>query len=325
MIVPVANSFGSLREMNTCHAQADGKFCSGPGGQRVSLGTRTYPDNSVRLPEYLKADVLHAAKAGIVTYHHQQPEPVKDSTGKIHDPLALSHSNRSEEHYTDKKTGFRVTAHGGKVRIVTRGGEFVPHEDVYTGSFNLTRRQKTMTPDMLTKPANRADVISTYRHEVGHIMDANFKGAKSTPEVLAREIRAWTNAVEIAPNHRVSSRMVQSGLESHAYFELRRQHHLQNSMQSVSSWDRAERSARMVQNEMKDNHLDAPTLERARAMAQKVSASLARYGAVLRSKGAPAKTPKGPKPYISKRWKMGIGSGADMYRPMPGPGRGGIL
>ncbi len=32
MIAPVANSFGSLREMNTCHAPDSGQFCSGIGG-----------------------------------------------------------------------------------------------------------------------------------------------------------------------------------------------------------------------------------------------------------------------------------------------------
>jgi len=180
-----------------------------------------------------------------------------------------------------------------------------------------------MTPDLLEHPANKADVLSTYRHEVGHLMDRNFKGGVSTPEVLAREIRAWTHAVEIAPNHRVSQRMVLSGLESHAYFEMRRQEHIKTYR--GPSWDRDERTATMVNREIKDGVLDAPTLVRARAMAQKVSSSLRKYGEVLRRKGGKPREPKGKDPYIGTRWRMGIGTGSDMYWPTPGPGGRGLL
>ncbi len=316
------NSFGSLREMNDCHSPKDGKFCSGPG--RSGHGPLTYypyPEDSVKIPGYLKKDVARAARAGIVTYHHQQPEPVRDTQGNIHDPLAKSHAKSGTEDFKDAKTKMRVAAPTGKIRIVTRGGEFEP---TYTewGEYGPSGiKRKELTPEMLERPASRGDVISTYRHEIGHLMDRNFSGGVSTPEVLAREIRAWTHAVEIAPGHRVSQRMVLSGLESHAYYEFRRQHHLNSDYgKTVSSWDRDEWSARMVQQEIKSKTVDPETLAKAKAFARRASGALVRYGAVLRRKKI---TKDPPRPKVA-RWNF-PGATYAKAATIPGPGRGGLI
>jgi len=308
--------------MNPCHAPESGEFCSGSG--RGPLSIHPYPKDSVKIPAYLKDDVARAARAGIVTTHRQQPEPVRDITGQIHDPLAMSNARRGEETYFDAKGSMNI-AYTGRVHIVTRGGVFEPEEQTWGKYGPSGRKTKEMTPDMLTNPASVHDIVSTYRHEVGHIMDDNFKGSKTATGPLAREIRAWTYAVEIAPDHTVSERMVRSGLESHAYHEFRVQEHLNSPTgKRIARYDADEWATRQVQNESKNNFVDAPTAQRAQRLASRVVTSLARYGEVLRKKGV-VRIPKGRAPYFPKRWKMGIGTGPDMYRPQSGPGGRGLL
>ena len=70
-----------LHEYNKCHdpggTPEGGQFCSTPGS---GSGLKNYPrpEGSRDIPDFLKQDVLNAARAGIVVRHHQQPEPVLD-------------------------------------------------------------------------------------------------------------------------------------------------------------------------------------------------------------------------------------------------------
>jgi hypothetical protein len=226
--------------------------------------------------------VLAARRAGIEVMHTQQPEPIKDTTGAIHDPLALSHARGGSTHFRDSRTGGMAYAPTGRIRISTRGGEFQPTTTIWGEYGPKGEKRKELTPDTPFEQATEDDVVSTFRHEVGHIMDKNFRGNKSgtiSPN-LGREVRAWVHAVEMAPDHKVSARMVRTGLTSHAYFEFRKQELRKDSMWSrVSSWDREERLEAAVQRE---TDKDPVAHAKAVAFAAKVGTTLQRYGEVLR-------------------------------------------
>lgn len=314
-----------LREFNQCHNPAGpggGQFCSGTG-KVPSIGRFARPEGSVRIPDYLKADVERAARAGIVTYHHQQPEPVMDKHGNIHDPVALSHADPRSQEFRDVKTGFTSRPQTGKIRIVTRGGEFVPDEEVWNDKygFNTTRRKKALTPEMLTTPATEEDVLSTYRHEVGHLMDPfiDKPSRGSTPAVLGKEIRAWIYAVEASPDHRVSQRMMKAGLDSHAYYEFRRQFYLTQAKEfRISRYDQDEWAARQVEFEVKQKTVDPDTLAKSQRWAARAMRAINNYGAVLRKKGVGVREPK-YKGRPDWAWKY-----VDRRTVVPGPGRGTI-
>ncbi len=301
---------------NDCHLPAGssegGQFCSEP-----KLGLRGYPydKNSKRLPPYLKADVLRARRAGIEVFHGQQPEPVKDSTGKIHDPLALSHAKSGETVFWDEQG--RPHKASARIYISTRGGEYDPYYDDYSGgSFAPRRKLKDLKPEDLTDPATPEDVQSTFRHEMGHILDRNFSGSRSkqTPMGLAREIRAWQYAVEVSPDHTVSARMVTAGLTSHGYFEFRREA-LRHEVARMNSWDQEEALDRRVRQEIKDGILDEPTVRKSEAFAARVLKSLNNYGKILKKRGfTPKEYERLDRIYIPPS-KL----------PKPGPGRGGII
>lgn len=301
-----------LHEFNPCHnpeGTAGGQFCSTRGSNPGLLNVPR-PRGSKDLPDFLKADVLAARRAGIMVQHTQQPEPVQDVTGQLHDPLALSHARRGEETYWDEK-GWKHVAPRGRIRISTRGGEFDPMETVYDSSFSSRRREKTLTPEMLpeAEKATVEDIVSTFRHEVGHILDDKTwpgQGSGKIGQSLAREIRAWQYAVEATPDHRVSQRMVRNGLTSHAYSEFRKQAMLEDP---TTPWfkrqgftDREENLERAVQEEIRRGIINIEAHRKAEAFATRVQKSLTRYGDVLRKKGfvrvPTARTPWRPKPTI---------------------------
>lgn len=285
----VPNSYGArrLREHNDCHSPEDGKFCSKEG----SLRYYGRPEKSARIPEYLRDDVKRAARAGIGTFHHQQPEPVQDVTGKLHDPLAKSHANRNEYVFFDD-AGVMHKKPGGKIFIATRGGDYEDKQDVWVGSGhfgNFRKEPKKFKPEDLPE-ADRAtvqDIVSTYRHEMGHILNRDFRSTKKTPYELASEIAAWQYAVEITPGHEVSERMVRKGLESHAYSAFRHQYWLNSTtVKSAPRYDQDDYANRLVQNEVKDGKVFPETVAEARAFTERVVKSLKNYGAALRKKGA---------------------------------------
>lgn len=302
-----------LEEFNWCHnpeGAKGGQFCSGED----ALSGYPQEKHSAPIPDYLKADVLAARRAGIAVMHTQQPEPVKDVAGEMHDPLALSHAKGGSYDWWDEK-GMRHTSATGRIRISTRGGEWVPTVDVYGSSgWPVGKKDKPTTPDTPFEKASIEDVVSTFRHEIGHLMDRNFRGSKSgsTSDVMGREVRAWIAAVEMSPDHMVSERMVRNGLNSHAYYEFRKQELRKDPLyRRVASWDLDERLDRVIKNE---TEVHPETLAKAKAFTERVIKSLKRYGAVLRKKGMvrvpTARHPWYPKPTV---------------RPGPGAGSGRFL
>lgn len=304
-----------LEEFNWCHnpeGAKGGQFCA--TGERVSLGNYPYEKHSVRIPDYLKADVLAARRAGINVVHVQQPEPVKDVAGEIHDPLALSHAKGSYDTWWDTK-GFKHVSATGRILLSTRGGEWVPTVDVWGSYGPIGKKDKPTTPDTPFEKASILDIVSTFRHEVGHLMDKKFRGNKSgtVSDVMGREVRAWTHAVEMSPDHIVSERMMRNGLNSHGYYEFRKQVLRKDPLwRRVASWELDERLDRVIKNE---TEIDPASMAKAKAFTERVIGALKRYGAVLRKKGmvrVPSKEPT--------RWY-----GQDKIRPGPGIGSGRFL
>jgi hypothetical protein len=320
-----------IHESNDCHTPAGspegGQFCA-TRGSHPPLMAYPRPEGSEDIPDFLKADVAAAQRAGILVRHRRQPEPVADIAGVIHDPLALSHAQRGEQ--TFFSTSFSGEGQGstyhraprGRVQIVTRGGAFEPTTETW-GSYGPTgRKAKELTPEMLPAElrATVHDVQSTFRHEVGHIMDANFSGSKGGaigPD-LAREVRAWTYAVEISPDHTVSARMVRTGLMSHAYHSFRKAQILADPdyayVKRQGFMDQQETLERIVQGESKQGVVSIEAHRKAVAFATRVQRALEHYGTVLRKKGI-VRVPQPQDPYIPDAYK----------RLQPGPGRGGIL
>lgn len=315
-------SIYELREENDCHnpaGAAGGQFCSKDHGPRSGLASYPHDKRSRSLPSYLKMDVLRARRAGIEVFHQQQPEPIRDARGKIMDPLAMSNARRGETFFYDENDR-RTLAPSGRIVITTRGGEFEPTETVYDPSDRFmsrpTRKPKELKPGDLTDPATPDDVTSTFRHEMGHILDQNFSGSKSksTPAELARELRAWVYAVEASPDHTVSNRMVTDGLESHAYAVFRKQAILKENpyLSRGYSFELEERLDRVFQNELRDRKpLDEASAAKASAFAARALKALNKYGNTLRRKGAGVPDPPVPPHYIPKS-----------LLPTPGPGRG---
>lgn len=308
----------SIYEGNDCHnpeGPGGGQFCGKDHGPRSGLGAYPHAKHSKPLPSYLKQDVLRARRAGIEVHHMQQPEPVRDVRGKIHDPLALSNAKGGEARFEDDVAGF-VTAPRGRIVIATRGGEFEPTEIDYSQNrFGGVRKKKSLTPADLTDPATPDDVTSTFRHEMGHILDQNFKGTKNTPPELARELRAWTYAVEASPDHTVSARMVRNGLESHAYAAFRKQAILADPdyayLKRGYIYDQQDSLDRVFTEEVRNGKIDAASAAKADAFTARSLKALNKYGEVLRRKGVGVPEPPIPTPYIPKS-----------TRPVPGPGRG---
>jgi hypothetical protein len=309
-----------IHESNDCHNPAGpggGRFCSDHGPRS---GLAAYPRSkySKPLPGYLKADVLRARRAGIDVHHAQQPEPVMDSLGNIVDPLAKSQAQGGESTIDDEVIGF-TKAPRGRILITTRGGEFEPtYNDYSLGAFSPRRKTKDLTPADLTDPATPDDVTSTFRHEMGHILDRNFgRAGQTVPIELARELRAWVYAVEASPEHTVSQKMVRSGLESHAYSVFRKQEILKENpwLQRGYSFELDERLENVFKQELRDKKpLSDPAAAKAQAFTDRAMKALNKYGEVLRKKGIGVPEPPAPKPYIPEN-KL----------PTRGPGRSAFL
>jgi hypothetical protein len=313
-----------LHEYNKCHdpggTPEGGQFCSTPGS---GSGLKNYPrpEGSKDIPDFLKQDVLNAARAGIVVRHHQQPEPVLDIAGVLHDPLALSHARGGTETFASKGV-YGLIAPRGAIRIMTRGGEFEPTVEVWGSSgYPQGRKKKELTPEMLPAElrATVHDVQSTFRHEVGHLMDDESswpkKGAKYDTE-MQREVRAWVYAVEISPDHTVSERMVRNGLMSHAYGSFRKAQILTDDehryVQRQGWMDQQETLERIVQNESKMGVVNIEAHRKAEAFTNRVLRALVNYGKVLTRKGI-VRVPQAKDPYFPL---------ADKRRLMqPGPGQ----
>lgn len=318
-----------IHESNDCHNPAGspvgGRFCSAPGVApaegRGPLGIYPRPVDSVKIPAYLKDDVARAMRAGFVTYHQQQPEPIKDITGQIQDPLAMSHARGSEEQFKDVGTGMWVKARG-KIRLMTRGGEFEPTYQTYSSQgFPTGYKKKELTPADLPPEAQASplDVISTFRHEVGHLIDDAWssRATKSTPVTLGRELRAWIYAMEISPDHTLSEKMMRSGLTSHAYFEFRKKELWEaRGNPRMNSWDREEWMEREVRAEMKDGMMHAATLAKAEAFATRGIRAIQNYGKVLKRKGL-VRIPQPRDPFFPERNRL-------LVTPGPG-GRPGVI
>jgi len=281
-----------LHEFNPCHTPAGtpagGTFCS-TRGSLPGLMHYARPPGSKDLPDFLKADVLAARRAGIEVFHAQQPEPVEGLEGQIHDPIAKSHAKGGESTFFDKQMVQHLSRRG-RVYITTRGGEFEPEREVWADAygFNARREKKPLTPEMLPDAlkATVEDVVSTFRHEVGHIMDQSHTGGKIGWE-LAREIRAWQYAMEASPDHRISQPMLRRGLESHAYTVFRKQA-LPKELSYLSrtaSWDMDETLDRIIQNELRSGIINIEAHRQARAFADKTIRALDHYGTVLRKRG----------------------------------------
>jgi hypothetical protein len=272
---------GPLREQNNMHwpggSSKGGQFAPKTGGG---------PQGSVKLPAYLKNDVRAALNAGIHTFHNQQPEPVKDLSGKIHDPLAMSHADSNTRTWRDDK-GFTHTSQGGKIYIVTRGGEYQPERNVWQDKHGWTTRKekKELSPADLKHPASVNDIVSTFRHEMGHLLKDTFKGTKKTPRELASEISAWQYAIEITPSHRVSNRMMATGLISHAYSVFRAEALRKGDLKRVASYDFDEVANRTIQSESQRGFMDPLAMQHARAFTTKALSALHAYGRVLTAKG----------------------------------------
>ena len=326
-----------IHESNDCHLPAGspegGQFCSGgmflPVPPKGSVGVGT-PEGSAELPDYLKGDVARAARAGIVTHHRQQPEPVKTTSGEIVDPLALSHAERGETTYTVQGKGITFQrAPTGRIQITTRGGVYEPEYDAYESSgdfWNIRRKKKDLTPEDLPEDAKRSaeDVVSTFRHEMGHILrkagwpDRSFKAGTSTPYTLASEINAWQYAVEISPNHEVSERMVRDGLMSHGYFEFRLRQLRTGELKRTPLYDFEEVGRRWIDGELKQGVVNIEAHRQAVAFTNKAARALKNYGAVLRKKGLQFTVQR--RPYIPKREHR---KGLHAFEPGPG-GRGQV-
>jgi len=75
MIVPVANSFGSLREFNTCHSQTDGKFCSTGGAAKYkSSGEQDAAEGRIyrAKPEEFRAALQRNSRADTLSDYDTQ-------------------------------------------------------------------------------------------------------------------------------------------------------------------------------------------------------------------------------------------------------------
>lgn len=304
-----------LHEYNQCHVPSGpdgGQFCS-------TRGLKNYPRprDSADLPDFLKDEVLLARQAGVATYHRQQPEPLMDIRGEIVDPLAYSNARRGEEVYYDKQ-GFKHVAPRGRIVITTRGGEFEPTEQVWSADgFPQGRRQKDLTPEMLPEKAKATveDIESTFRHELGHIMDDQTWGGGGKIGVeLAREIRAWQYAVAISPDHKVSQAMVRRGLESHAYSVFRKEALPAELtyLKHTPRWDLDVTLERIVQNELRSGVINIEAHRKAVAFTNRTMKALDNYAAVLRKKGL-VRIPQASDPYFPAR------------KVHPGPGGRGWL
>jgi hypothetical protein len=280
-----------MREFNNCHnpeGAGGGQFCS-TRGSNPKLMLYSRPPGSKDLPDFLKADVVAARRAGIEVFHAQQPEPVMGLEGQIHDPLAMSHARGGESRFFDK-LGSQQLSRRGRVYITTRGGEFEPEREVWDDQYGFRARKvkKDLTPEMLPEAlkATVLDVVSTFRHEVGHIMDDSHVGGKIGTE-LAREIRAWQYAMEATPDHRISQPMLRRGLESHAYTVFRKQA-LPKELSYLSrtaSWELDETLDRIIQNELRSGVINIEATRKAKAFADKTIRALDHYGTVLRKRG----------------------------------------
>ncbi len=283
----------NFQEYNHNHRPA------GPGGGQFDhssghgpLSVFSHSPHSARIPGYLKKDVAAAAMVGIETFHHQQPEPVRGIDGVIYDPLAKSHSNRSEGLHADVQ-GTNAYYHRARVFLSTRGGEFEPTYEEWNDKFgmNRTRKTKPYTPADLKDPASKADVLSTFRHEVGHIMNRDFKDTKNTPHELASEITAWQYAVEMSPSHRISASMALSGLRNHAYGVFRGQTLIQTKLKDYPRYDYDKLIGIHLSAELDRGEIDPAAMTKAQHFADHVVKSLQNYGRVLRKRGAPATEP----------------------------------
>ncbi len=274
---------------------------AGPGGGQFDhssghgpLSVFPHDPASLRIPGYLKKDVAAAALAGISVFHAQQPEPVRDMSGKMHDPLAKSHVSLSDGSTPDTN-GIRAY-HRARIALMTRGGEFEPEHVVSTDKwgFHQSRERKPYTPDDL-KPedrASRTDVLSTFRHEVGHFMrQRTYRAGTNTPYQMANEITAWQYAVEMSPNHRVSEKMVRLGLMSHAYSVFRGEALAKGKLKGYSSWDMDKMVGINLHAELERGEIDHESMAKAKGMTDRVVTALQNYGRVLRKRGAPAAEP----------------------------------
>lgn len=308
----------SLREYNSCHnppGPGGGQFCSKIDPLRIY----PQPRYSTEIPDYLRDEVAMAIRAGVVTYHNQQPEPVIDVAGNVVDPLARSYAEPGWKTFVGKQ-GFSHLAPRGSITITTRGGVWEPMETEYSpDGFPRGKRPKKTNPEMLTDDlkATVEDVESTFKHELGHIMDRSRVGGRIGVE-LAREIRAWQYAIAITPDHRVSRTMVVRGLESHAYHVFRKAEVLADPetaflFSRVSTWDLDERLENFVQREYKEGTVREATKAKAKQFAARALKSLDRYAEVLRRKGI-VRVPQPVDPFFPTNWR-------DKIRPGPG-GRG---
>lgn len=309
-----------IHESNDCHLPAGspqgGQFCSRSG--HSGLGVYPFAKGSQRIPDFLKADVLRARRAGIEVFHAQQPEPVEDMSGDLHDPLARSHARRGQSNFSDEQ--YRMhRAPRGRIYITTRGGLFEPEREVWSDRYGYSarREKKTLTPETPFEKATPEDIISTFRHEMGHIFDDKFSPGKSTPMELAREIRAWQYALEISPDHTVSMPMVRRGLLSHAYAAFRTETLLDEHEKlfggKINRWDRDEVGDRLFKDDVKKGAIDIAARRKAEQFTARVMRSLTNYGKVLRKRGIVRE----PDP-----WAQGHIWAKYRKIPLPGPGKG---
>jgi hypothetical protein len=330
----VPNSWGSskLEEFNRCHVPAG----SGKGGQfgdktQCAIDMHPQRPDSVPLPGYLHSDVLMARRAGIMTTHMQQPEPVRDTTGRVFDPLMRTQFERGEFSFVDNK-GFTHKLPVGEIRIWSRGGQYDPYDIIYDTWFNQTKKPKELKPEDLPPEgrAGKEDVLSVYRHEVGHAItryaDNERPGIKDLSKRtihpalvvagervtrdMANEVAAWQFAVAISPAHRVSAKMVHEGIASHAYAMYHAERTRQERAYSqVPRYDQMEWLDRRLRNDPVDPELVA----KAAAFADRATKVILRYGRRLRSRGLQMLPPSRPNPYFDKT-----------KRVIPGPGGVGI-
>lgn len=281
----VPNSAGSLVETNWCHVPAGssngGQFCSTDVGH--SFGR--IPEGSAKIPAYLKDDVRRARAAGILTYHQQQPEPVRGTNGVLYDPIAMSSARRGSQLYTDT-SGHTNFAPTGRIVITTRGGVFEPERSVWDDKYGFRQRleKKAFTPaDLKTHmQATPEDVVSTFRHEMGHLIRRDFRGTKKTPDELASEISAWQYAVEIDPRHSISIPMAARGLQSHAYHVYRGET-LANTIFKGSPRYRLDD---LLSNALRgETERDPVAWARAKVFTKRAITSLRNYGQVLTKRG----------------------------------------
>jgi hypothetical protein len=312
-----------LTEANFCHNPGGangGQFCSGaPGGVRPPL-TGGGPKSSRPLPDFLKNDVRAALQAGIVTYHDQQPEPVRDLAGTLHDPLAKSHANSTAQRWEDAH-GMTHYAEKGKIFIVTRGGLYEPERQVWSDSWNPRMEKKELSPADLKRSASPNDIVSTFRHEMGHLLRDSFRGTKKTPHELASEISAWQYAVEITPGHRVSNRMVTTGLLSHAYSVFRAENLRTTDLKHTPRYDFEEAANRRIQAESQRGFVDPDARQKARVFTTRALKALHNYGKIL-TKNKLIRVPDTRTPSAGAfKTKIAQSNGEGLYLPplIPGP------